>query len=86
MSHSLAVWSWEPVRTRLPSGEKATAETAPWCPSRVATAAPVAASHSLAVLSSQPVRMRLPSGEKATARIAPLRGAGRRLPQPRRGV
>ncbi len=63
-SHSRAVLSSEPVRTRLPSGEKATALTGPLCPSSVATAAPVAASHSRAVLSPEPVRTRLAVGRE----------------------
>jgi hypothetical protein len=66
-SHSRAVLSTEPVRTRLLSGENATAQTAPVCPARVATTFPMAASHSRAVLSTEPVRTRVPSGENAMA-------------------
>ena len=64
---SRAVLSREPVRMRVPSGEKATARTEPVCPTNVATTSPPAASHSRAVLSSEPVRMRTPSRENATA-------------------
>ena len=71
-SHSRAVLSSEPVRTRAPSGEKATAATGPVCPSSVATGLPVAASHSRAVLSPEPVRTRAPSGEKATPQTRPV--------------
>ena len=57
----------EPVRTRVPWGENATAKTEPSCPARVAISLPVAASHSPAVLSIEPVRTRVPSCENATA-------------------
>ena len=51
----------------MPSGENAMALTQSVCPTRVATALPVAASHSRAVLSAEPVRTRVPSGENAAA-------------------
>ena len=72
VSHSRAVLSSEPVRTRAPSGEKATAQTVPVCPSSMATTLPVAASHSRPVLSSEPVNTRAPSGEKTTALTGPV--------------
>jgi hypothetical protein len=58
---------------RRPSGEQATDDTGPLCPSRGSpTAAPVSASHIRMVLSQDPEMMRRPSGEQATDHTAPL--------------
>ena len=66
-SQSRAVLSKDPVRTREPSGENATAVTEAVCPARVVTALALSASQSRAVLSPEPVRTLLPSGANATA-------------------
>ena len=50
-SHSLSVLSKLPLRTMLPSGEKAQATTPNDCPLRVHFTAPLLASHSFSVLS-----------------------------------
>ena len=61
-----AVLSKLPVRTRVPSGLKATLSIlSPW-PSRVSSGLPAWASHRRAVSSELPVRRRDPSGLNAT--------------------
>ena len=55
----------------MPSGLKATADTGPSCPLRVARASPVAASHSRTVPSLPAEARVLPSGLKATAFTQP---------------
>src|SRR5262245_55147322 len=60
-SHTFAVRSWLPVRTRDPSALNDADVTIPVCPLRVSTSAPLLASHTRAVRSSPPVTIRDPS-------------------------
>src|SRR4051812_40906136 len=64
-SHTFAVRSIPPVTTRAPSGLNATEPTAPACPLRVRSSAPVFASHTRAVPSLLAVTTRAPSGLNA---------------------
>src|SRR5207237_719353 len=68
-SHKRKVVSADAERMRLPSGEKATARTAPVWPSK-GVPIPVVASHTRMVLSSDDDTMSSPSGEKAAWRMA----------------
>eukprot|EP00290_Baffinella_frigidus_P038780 CAMPEP_0180314888 /NCGR_PEP_ID=MMETSP0988-20121125/32322_1 /TAXON_ID=697907 /ORGANISM="non described non described, Strain CCMP2293" /LENGTH=115 /DNA_ID=CAMNT_0022299663 /DNA_START=84 /DNA_END=428 /DNA_ORIENTATION=- len=70
-SHIFTSVSFDPVTTRVPSGENATERTHFAWPVNVHTSAPVAVSHILARLSSAPLTIHFPSGEKATAFNAP---------------
>src|SRR5579863_5990700 len=72
-SQSLAVLSWLPVRTRWPSGKKATEATGAVCPaSGGSSGLRVSTSHTRAVLSSLPVTIFLPSTEKTALMTADL--------------
>ena len=65
-SQSLTVLSDDPDATTLPSGEKATDQTAFEWPLSVCSAVPVTASQSLTVSLYDPDATTLLSGEKAT--------------------
>mmetsp|Transcript_38133 Transcript_38133/g.105019 ORF Transcript_38133/g.105019 Transcript_38133/m.105019 type:complete len:333 (-) Transcript_38133:222-1220(-) len=69
--HNMAVPSSEPVKTRLPSGEKELDSTGPSCPSKVITQELSLTFHIFTVSSSPPVTTRWPSGENPTELTAP---------------
>jgi hypothetical protein len=59
-----------PVKTFVPSGEKATEVTFDPCPEKVRMRELSATFHNFAVLSALPVKTFVPSGEKATERTS----------------
>ena len=71
MSHSCTLLSALPVASCLPSGETATAVTAPVWPCAIIIILPDAASRTQTELSSLPTARRPPSGERAAEVMAP---------------